>query len=79
MGEELKSEMNASEMAMRKFLKQLGVTGHQKLSEALRIAVQSGQLAAGCDVAVNAKIEIIELEFSHDLTAILKAPELGGP
>ena len=58
MGEEVKSEMNASEMAMRKFLKQLGVTGHQKLSEALQIAVQSGQLAAGCDVAVTAKIEI---------------------
>ena len=78
MGEELKSEMDASEMAMRKFLKQLGVTGHQKLSEALRIAVQTGQLAAGCDVAVKAKIEIVELEFSHDLTAILKAPNLGG-
>ena len=63
MGEEVKSEMNASEIAIRKFLKQLGVTGHQKLSEALQMAVQSGQLAAGCDVAVTAKIEIIELEF----------------
>ena len=78
MGEEVKPEMNASEMAMRKFLKQLGVTGHQKLSEALQMAVQSGQLAAGCDVAVKAKIEIDELEFSHDLTAILKAPDLSG-
>lgn len=78
MGEEVKSEMNASEMAMRKFLKQLGVTGHQKLSEALQTAVQSGQLAAGCDVAVTAKIEITELEFSHDLSAILKAPNLDG-
>ena len=78
MGEEVKSEMNASEMAMRKFLKQLGVTGHQRLSEALQMAVQSGQLAAGCDVAVTAKIEIVELEFSHDLTAILKAPDLDG-
>ena len=78
MGKEVKSEMNASEMAMRKFLKQLGVTGHQKLSEALQTAVQSGQLAAGCDVAVTAKIEIIELEFSYDLTATLKAPDLGG-
>ena len=77
MGEELKLEMNASEMATRKFLKQLGVTGHQKLSEALRIAVQSGQLAAGCDVAVTAKIEIVELEFSHGVTATLKAPDLG--
>ena len=78
MGEEVKSEMTASEMAMRKFLKQLGVTGHQKLSEALQMAVQSGQLAAGCDVAVTAKIEITEVEFSHDLIATLKAPDLGG-
>ena len=78
MSEEVKSEMNASEIAIRKFLKQLGVTGHQKLSEALQMAVQSGQLTAGCDVAVTAKIEIIELEFSYDLTATLKAPDLGG-
>ena len=78
MSEEIKSEMNASEIAIRKFLKQLGVTGHQKLSEALQMAVQSGQLTAGCDVAVTAKIEIIELEFSYDLTATLKAPDLGG-
>ena len=78
MGEEVKLEMTASEMATRKFLKQLGVTGHQKLSEALQIAVESGRLAAGCDVAVTAKIEITDLEFSHDLTAILKAPDLGG-
>ena len=79
MGEEVKSEMDASEIAMRKFLKQFGVSGHQKLSDALQMAVQSGQLIAGCDVAVTAKIEIIELEFSHDLTAILKAPDLDGP
>ena len=78
MSEEVKSEMNASEIAIRKFLKQLGVTGHQKLSEALQMAVQSGQLTAGCDVAVTAKIEMIELEFSYDLTATLKAPDLGG-
>ena len=78
MSEEVKSEMNASEIAIRKFLKQLGVTGHQKLSEALQMAVRSGQLTAGCDVAVTAKIEIIELEFSYDLTATLKAPDLGG-
>ena len=29
------SEMSASEIAMRKFLKQLGVTTHQKLEAAL--------------------------------------------
>ena len=30
------SEMSASETAMRKFLKQLGVTTHQKLEAALQ-------------------------------------------
>ena len=30
------SEMSASEIAMRKFLKQLGVTTHQRLETALR-------------------------------------------
>ena len=42
MSSDAKSEMSASEMAMRKFLKQLGVTGHQKLSDALAEAVRSG-------------------------------------
>ena len=78
MDAEARSEMTASEMAMRKFLKKLGVTGHQKLSEVLKEAVRSGQLSAGGDVAVTAKIEIIELEFSYDVTATLKAPELDG-
>ena len=78
MGAGARSEMTASEMAMRKFLKQLGVTGHQKLSEVLQEAVQSGQLHAGGDVAVTAKIEIIELEFSHEVAATLRAPEPDG-
>ena len=78
MSAESRSEMTESEMAVRKFLKQLGVTGHQKLSEVLEEAVRSGKLITGGDVGVNAKIEIIELEFSYDVTATLKAPELDG-
>ena len=74
MSAESQSEMTESEMTVRKFLKQLGVTGHQKLSEVLEEAVRSGKLITGGDVVVNAKIEIIELEFSHDVTATLRAP-----
>ena len=74
MSAESRSEMTESEMAVRKFLKQLGVTGHQKLSEVLEEAVRSGKLITGGDVVVNAKIEIIELEFSHDVIATLRAP-----
>ena len=74
MSAESQSEMTESEMTVRKFLKQLGVTGHQKLSEVLEEAVRSDKLNTGGDVVVNAKIEIIELEFSHDVTATLRAP-----
>ena len=74
MSVESRSEMTESEMTVRKFLKQLGVTGHQKLSEVLEEAVRSGKLITGGDVVVNAKIEIIELEFSHDVTATLRTP-----
>ena len=78
MCEEAKTKMTESEMAMRKFLKQLGVTGHQKLSDALKEAVRSGKLAEGNDIAVRAKIEIVALGFSHDVVATLKAPGRDG-
>ena len=41
---ESRTEMNATEMAMRKFLKQLGVTAHQELADALAKAVADGKL-----------------------------------
>ena len=41
------SEMSASEIAMRKFLKQLGVTTHQKLEAALQARLKDGTADAG--------------------------------
>ena len=41
------SEMSASETAMRKFLKQLGVTTHQKLEAALQARLKDGTADAG--------------------------------
>ena len=73
-----KPEMSSSEMAMRKFLKQLGVTGHQKLLNVLEGAVRSGALVAGAEVPVTATIEIGELRFSHVVTATLQAPDTDG-
>ena len=35
MSKDQREDMTASEMAMRKFLKQLGVTAHQELADAL--------------------------------------------
>ena len=72
---ESRTEMNATQMAMRKFLKQLGVTGHQELADALAKAVADGKLQPGDSVPVTARIEIADLAFTHDVTANLVAPE----
>ena len=68
-------EMNATQMAMRKFLKQLGVTAHQELADALAKAVADGKLQPGASVPVTARIEVADLAFTHDVTANLIAPE----
>ena len=67
--------MNATEMAMRKFLKKLGVTAHQELADALAKAVADGKLKSGDPVPVTARIEIADLAFTHDVKANLVAPE----
>ena len=72
---ESRTEMNATEMVMRKFLKQLGVTAHQELADALAKAVADGKLQPGDSVPVTARIEIADLAFTHDVTANLVAPE----
>ena len=72
---ESKTEMNATQMAMRKFLKQRGVTAHQELADALAKAVANGKLQPGDPVPVTARIEIADLAFTHDVTANLVAPE----
>ena len=72
---ESRTEMNATEVAMRKFLKQLGVTAHQELADALAKAVADGKLQPGASVPVTARIEVADLAFTHDVTANLVAPE----
>lgn len=69
------TEMTESEMAMRKFLKALGVTTHQKLETALAEAVASGRFDAQQSVSITAKIEIAALDFNHEVSATLLAPE----
>ena len=72
---ESKREINATEMAMRKFLKQLGVTAHQGLADALVKAVADGKLKPGASVPVTARIEVADLAFVHDVRANLVAPD----
>ena len=70
-----KSEMNDAEITMRKFLKQLGVTAHQELANALSKAVSVEKVAPGANLRVTARVEIAELDFVHEVTGTLVAPE----
>ena len=72
---ESSTEMNATQMAMRKFLKHLGVTAHKELADALAKGVADGKLQPGASVSVTARIEVADLAFTHDVTANLVAPE----
>ena len=78
MSSDAKSDMTASEMTVRKFLKQLGVTGHQKLTEALDEAVRSGVLTPGSELPVSATIEVGTLKFFHSVNASVIAPDADG-
>ena len=78
MSSDAKSDMTASEMTVRKFLKQLGVTGHQKLTEALDEAVSSGIVTPGSELPVSATIEVGTLKFSHSVNANVMAPDADG-
>ena len=60
---------------MRKFLKQLGVTAHQELAQALAKAVADGTLTSGDEITVAARVEITGLSFSHEVSGKLIAPE----
>ena len=67
--------MTASEMSMRKFLKQLGVTAHQELEAAVAKAVADGKLAPGGSIDITAELTIAELGLSHRVSAQVIAPD----
>ena len=69
-----RDDMSESEIAMRKFLKQLGVTAHQVLESALEDAVADGRIAANSDVPVVATVTIDSLGVTHRVEATLQAP-----
>ena len=69
-----RDDMSESEIAMRKFLKQLGVTAHQVLESALGDAVADGRIAADSDVPVVATVTIDSLGVTHRVEATLQAP-----
>ena len=61
--------------SIRKFLKHLGVTGHQLIEDELRKAVKNGKIDTGSKVEVDAEIIIKNLNVSHKLNGTLTAPD----
>ena len=74
-GRKDQAEMTASEMSMRKFLKQLGVTAYQELEAAVAKAVADGKLSPGGSINITAELTITELGLSHSVSAQLTAPD----
>jgi len=68
-----KNEMkdDAYTMAIRKFLKQLGVTTHQELEKAM------AGIEPGAELPITATISIPELNFTHEVAATLIGPDRG--
>ena len=62
-------------ITIRKFLKHLGVTGHQILEDEIREAVINGKIKTGSKISVSAEIKIVELNVSHKLNGSLVAPD----
>ena len=61
--------------SIRKFLKHLGVTGHQLIEDELRKAVKNGKIDTGSKVEVEAEIKIKNLNAYHKLNGTLTAPD----
>ena len=61
--------------SIRKFLKHLGVTGHQLIEDELRKAVKDGKIDTGSKVEVHAEITIKNLNVSHKLNGTLTSPD----
>tara|TARA_Y100000588_G_C13485086_1_gene598529 strand:- start:326 stop:535 length:210 start_codon:yes stop_codon:yes gene_type:complete len=62
-------------ISIRKFLKHLGVTGHQIVEDEIREAVKNGKIKTGSKISVSAEIKIEELNVSHKLNGSLVAPD----
>lgn len=63
---------DALNQSVRKFLKQLGVTGQREIEKAVRDAIDDGRITDGDDLAVQATIRIDALGLEHNVDGTLK-------
>ncbi len=64
-------EQEQLDMAIRRFLKEVGITSHRALAEAVARAEQSGSLPAGAPVRLSMTLEAPELGLKHQITGEL--------
>jgi len=53
--------------SIRKFLKQVGVTSHQRIESAIEQAKQSGQLQGKTAIKAIVRLEIADLDLEHSI------------
>ena len=69
------SNMTASEISYRKFLKNLGVTTHKEIENLINKKIADGELSPNSDLDITANIRIDELGLNHSITSTLSLPE----
>ena len=70
-----RENMSKSEMSLRKFLKNLGVTSHKIIEEKLNSSLKNGDFDYNQEITINADIKIKELDISHSVSAKIYTPE----
>ena len=70
-----RENMSKSEMSLRKFLKNLGVTSHQMIEEKLNLNLKNGNFDYNQEITINAEITIKELDLKHSVSATITVPE----
>ena len=70
-----KHNMTKSEVSLRKFLKNLGVTSHKMIEEKLHSNLKSGSFDYNQEITINAEIKIKELDLNHSVSAKIFTPE----
>ena len=68
------SDMTASEISYRKFLKNLGVTTHKKIEKVINKKIADGELSPKSNLDITANIKIDELGLNHSISSTLSLP-----
>ena len=68
------SDMTASEISYRKFLKNLGVTTHKEIEKLINKKIADGELNPNSNLDITANVKIDELGLNHSISSTLSLP-----